>query len=139
MYPSESTRYSLVRSGSSRTVIFSRSCGPMRYRDAAASLACAAAAGCAVSSNADRNETRRFMPLLRRPRQRNTELTGLAIEIRPLDAKRGRRFGHSPAVMLQHGRDVVAFEAQPGFTQLAGRNEARGRAFEVERREHVFD
>src|SRR5580765_2324316 len=69
--------------------------------------------------------------LLGRPRERNAELTRLPVEIRPLDAERGRGFRHSPAVVLQHRRDVVALEPQPGLAQLPGRREARGRTFEV--------
>ena len=44
------------------------------------------------------------------PRNRNAQLSRLAVQVWPLDPERLCRVGHAPAVMLDDRRDVVALE-----------------------------
>src|SRR6185503_4124721 len=93
---------------------------------------------------ARRSEAKMFMeiigsPLLRNPRQRNPQLARLSIEIRTLDAQRLGSVGHPPAMMLQNGGDVIAFEAEPGIAEAANWNEGRCRTLQLKHREQLLD
>ncbi len=71
--------------------------------------------------------------------ERNAELTGLAIQIWTLDPEGLGGIRHAPAVMLEHGRDVVALEPEPRVAEVARRHERRRRAVELQRRQQFLD
>ena len=71
--------------------------------------------------------------------QRNAELTGLSVEVGPLDAQCPGSVGHTPAVMLENSCDVVALERQPRVAQVAGRRERGRRAIELQRAQEPLD
>src|SRR5205085_6570716 len=79
------------------------------------------------------------MSLLRWPRERNTKLAGLAIQVWTLDAERPCGVGHSPLVMLKDRRDVVAFEPQPRLPKVAGGHERPRGAVERNGRQQMLD
>src|SRR2546425_4801274 len=164
MKPSASTRYLPVRSGSSKTVIVSRSSGPTDYRGAvawtggasglsAAGFCGATTAGgfgvcapttCGTSVMPTSHVAMTilfisFSNLLRDSRQRNSELARFPVQIRTLNAERLSGGGHLPAVVLEDRRNVVALETKTRFAQLPGRLERRRRAVEPEHRQQIFD
>src|SRR5260370_909954 len=71
--------------------------------------------------------------------QRNAELTGLSVQIGALDAQRRGGVGHTPAMMLENGCDVVALERQPRIAQVAGGRERGRRAIELQGRQEPLD
>src|SRR5262245_25861035 len=77
--------------------------------------------------------------LLGSPGDGNAKLTRLPVKIWTLDAKSLSGVCHPPPVMLKHGRDVIAFEAQPRLPQIAGRGERLERAVEFQGRQDVLD
>ena len=57
-------------------------------------------------------------------RERNPKLTDFSVEIGTLNAKRLRSLGHTPAVLVEDSRDIVALEPLTSVAQAARRANA---------------
>ena len=77
--------------------------------------------------------------IARHPHERDAELSSLSVQIGTLDTERLSRRRHSPLVVLQDGRDVVALEALARLAEVARGHERRVGAVQLQRRQHVFD
>ena len=73
-----------------------------------------------------------------RPWGGNSELPGLAIEVRPLNAEGLGGVGHAPPVVLKNREDVVALEPHARLTEIASGNERCQLPLELERRQDLL-
>src|SRR5580693_4041297 len=79
--------------------------------------------------------TMSWLALLRDPSQHDAELTRLPVQVGTLNAQRLGGVGHSPAVVLENRRDVVALEPEPGFPEVPGGHERRRGPIQLQRRQ----